>query len=319
MTHTTSATAPASLTTVGLSISEAKGQPHTPVAQLHMTRNGIEGDRHAGPGLRQVSLMHSDVIAARFPEAAPDQRAGLGQENILIDGEGLCDVRLLDALEFGDALLEVTQIGKRVNDSGRALCGTASKCLLGDFGVFARVVHGGTIEANHSIQHQRRVLRAHIITVSDRASRGEYEDKSGPATTALVECWCRDHHWTPWIETQIIPDEASAIEQCLANARQSQVELIITTGGTGVGPRDITPDVVAKHVDKLIPGIMDYIRLKHGERMPLALTSRSIAGVMGSSLVYTLPGSTKAIPEYLGEIFKTLEHMLFLIKGVAPH
>jgi molybdenum cofactor synthesis domain-containing protein len=163
------------------------------------------------------------------------------------------------------------------------------------------------------------VLRAHIITLSDRASRGEYEDKSGPAATALVECWCRDHHWTPWIETQIIPDEVSAIEMALANARESQIDLVITTGGTGVGPRDITPDVVAKHADKLIPGIMDYIRVKHGERMPLALTSRSIAAVMGSSLVYTLPGSVKAVPEYLEEIFKTMEHMLLLLKGVATH
>ncbi len=318
MTQSTSP-ATSALTTIGLSISEAKGQPHTPAAQLRVTRNGIEGDRHAGPGLRQISLMHLDVVATRFPDAPSDQRAGLGQENILIDGEGLGEVRLLDTLEFGDALLEITQIGKRVNESGRELCGSESKCLLGDFGVFARVVHGGTIEPDHTILHQRRVLRAHIITVSDRASRGEYEDKSGPAATSLVERWCRDHHWTPWIETQIIPDEASAIETCLANARQSQVDLVITTGGTGVGPRDITPDVVAKHADKLIPGIMDYIRVKHGERMPLALTSRSIAAVMGSSLVYTLPGSTKAIPEYLEEIFKTMEHMLLLLKGVASH
>ena len=317
----TQSTSPAisALATIGLSIAEAKGQPHTPAAQLRVTRNGIEGDHHAGPGLRQISLMHLDVVATRFPDAAPDQRAGLGQENILLDGEGLGEVRLLDTLEFGDALLEITQIGKRVNESGRELCGSESKCLLGDFGVFARVVHGGTIEADHTIQHQRRVLRAHIITVSDRASRGEYEDKSGPAATALVECWCRDHHWTPWIETQIIPDDVSAIEMALANARESQVDLVITTGGTGVGPRDITPDVVAKHADKLIPGIMDYIRLKHGEHMPLALTSRSIAAVMGSSLVYTLPGSTKAIPEYLEEIFKTMEHMLLLLKGVASH
>lgn len=315
----TSSTTPASLATIGLSISEAKGQPHTPAAQLHVTRNGIEGDRHAGPGLRQISLMHRDVVAARFPEAAADQWAGLGQENILIDGEGLGEVRLLDTLEFGDALLEITQIGKRVNESGRALCGSASKCLLGDFGIFARVVHGGTIEVDHTVQHQRRVLRAHVITVSDRASRGEYEDKSGPAAAAQVEIWCRENHWTPWIETQIIPDEASAIEMCLANARQSQVDLVITTGGTGVGPRDITPDVVAKHVDKLIPGIMEFIRLKHGERMPLALTSRSIAAVMGSSLVYTLPGSMKAIPEYLEEIFKTMEHMLLILKGLDAH
>lgn len=319
MPHTTSATTPASLTTIGLSIAAAKGQSRTPTAELHVTRNGIEGDRHAGPSLRQVSLMHRDVIEARFPEAAPDLTAGLGRENILIDGQGLGNLRLLDTLELGDALLEVTQIGKRVNESGWTLCASKSKCLIGDFGVFARVVHGGTIKNQHTIRHQPRVLRAHVITVSDRASRGDYEDLSGPAALALLETWCGTHHWTLWAETQIVPDEVPALEAVLANARQSQVDVVITTGGTGVGPRDITPDVVAKHADKLIPGIMDYIRVKHGEHMPLALTSRSIAAVMGSSLVYTLPGSTKAIPEYLEEIFKTMEHMLLLLKGVAPH
>lgn len=318
MTQSTSPT-PGSLTAIGLSISEAKGQPHTPTAQLHVTRNGIEGDRHAGPGLRQISLMHRDVVAARFPDAASDKLAGLGQENILVDGEGLGGVRLLDTLEFGDALLEVTQIGKRVNESGRALCGSESKCLLGDFGVFARVVHGGSIEVNHSIQHQQRVLRAHVITVSDRASQGVYEDQSGPAALALLEAWCRDHHWRLWAETQIVPDEVPALDAVLNNARGSQVDVVITTGGTGVGPRDITPDVVAKHAEKIIPGIMEFIRLKHGERMPLALTSRGIAAVMGTSLVYTLPGGVKAIPEYLEEIFKTMEHMLIILKGLAPH
>lgn len=318
MTQTTSPAASA-LTTIGLSLSETKGRPHTPAAQLHVTRNGIEGDRHAGPGLRQVSLMHQDVVASRFPEAASDKRAGLGQENILIDGEGLGEVRLLDTLEFGDALLEITQIGKRVNESGRKLCGSASKCLLGDFGVFARVVHAGSIQTGCPIRHQQRLLRAHLITVSDRASRGEYEDKSGPEVRSLLEAWCAAHHWTLWAESRIVPDDAPAIEMVLDHARQSQVDLVITTGGTGVGPRDITPDVVARHADKLIPGIMEYIRIKHGERMPMALTSRSVAAVMGSSLVYTLPGSVKAIPEYLEEIVKTLEHMLLLLKGLDAH
>lgn len=321
MTQTTSATSatPASLTAIGLSISQAKEQPHTPAAQLQVTRNGIEGDRHAGPGLRQISLMHRDVVAARFPDADSGQLAGLGQENILVDGEGLGVLRLLDTLEFGDALLEVTQIGKRVNESGRALCGAESKCLLGDFGVFARVVHGGTIETGHAIQHRQRVLRARVITVSDRASQGVYEDQSGPAALALLQTWCDANHWTLWAETQIVPDEAPALDAVLNNARGSQVDVVITTGGTGVGPRDITPDVVAKHADKIIPGIMEFIRLKHGERMPLALTSRSVAAVMGTSLVYTLPGGAKAIPEYLEEIFKTMEHMVFILRDLAPH
>lgn len=310
---------PAPLTAVGLSVSEASGAPHRPAARLHVTQNGIDGDRHAGPGLRQVSLMHRDVVLDHFPGTHGAALAGRGQENILVDGGGLAGLRILDTLELGDALLEVTQIGKRVNESGKTLCSANSKCLLSDYGVFARVVHGGNIGVDYPIHHQQRLLRAHVITVSDRASRGTYEDKSGPAAEALLEAWCKEHHWTLWAETRIIPDEATEIEMVLDHARQSQVDVVLTTGGTGVGPRDITPDVVARHADKVIPGIMDYIRMKHGERMPMALTSRSIAAVMGTSLVYTLPGSEKAIGEYLVEIFKTMEHMLLLLKGLDAH
>ena len=306
------------LSIAGLSISEAKGEPHAVVDAFHVTTDGIEGDRHAGPGPRQVSMMHEEALRAHFPEAE-GSLAGLGQENVLLRGEGLADLRLLDTLEMDDAILEVTQIGRRVNERGAILCGANNRCLLSDFGVFGRVVHQGTIERDARVRHQQRLLRAHIVTVSDRASRGVYEDESGPAAAALLEAWCAEHHWGLWIESQIIPDDREAIATALQNARQSQADLVLTTGGTGVGPRDITPDVVAGHADKLIPGIMDFIRLKYGAEMPMALTSRSVAAVLGGGLVYTLPGSAKAIPEYLQEIFKTMEHMLLLLKGIDAH
>lgn len=181
------------------------------------------------------------------------------------------------------------------------------------------MVHGGAMKSGQAVRHQHRLLRAFIITVSDRASCGDYEDKSGPLARSLLDAWCQENRWGLWTEAQIVPDEPEALEAVLENARKSQVDVVITTGGTGVGPRDITPEVVSRHADKLIPGIMEYIRVKHGERMPLALTSRSVAAVMGNGLVYTLPGSVKAIPEYLEEIFKTMEHMVFLLKGVDAH
>ena len=306
------------LTVAGLSISEAKGQPHTVVDTMAVTTNGIERDRHGGPGLRQVSMMHEDIVTSRFPGSDGDL-AGKGQENILLRGNALADLRLLDTLEIGDAILEVTQIGRRVNERGTQLCSADSKCLLSDYGVFGRVLHGGNIGQDTAIRHQQRLLRAHVITVSDRASKGTYEDKSGPAATNLLETWCAENHWGLWVESQVIPDEREAIATVLQNARQSEADIIITTGGTGIGPRDITPDVVAEHTTKLIPGIMDHIRLKYGEAMPLALTSRGVAGVLGNGLVYTLPGSTRAIPEYLQEIFKTMEHLLLLLKGLDAH
>ncbi len=307
------------MSTTGLSLSREKGTDHDVVPSMTLTPNGIEGDRHGGPGLRQISLMHDTVARYYFPDSTEEALPGKGQENILLRGDGLPELRLLDTLEIDDAILEITQIGKKVNETGKPLCSAQAKCLLSDHGVFARVVHGGTIETGQPIRHQHRLLRAHIITVSDRASKGAYEDKSGPAVRALLDTWCQENRWGLWVETQIVPDEDEALEAVLNNARQSRVDLIITTGGTGVGPRDITPDIVTRHADKVIPGIMEHIRMKYGATMPMALTSRSVAATMGNALVYTLPGSTRAIPEYLDEIFKTMEHMLLILKGLDAH
>jgi molybdopterin biosynthesis enzyme MoaB len=86
-----------------------------------------------------------------------------------------------------------------------------------------------------------------------------------------------------------------------------------------VGPRDITPDVVAPLCEKLLPGIMEHIRLKFGARNPAALLSRSVAGVAGRMLVFTLPGSVRAVEEYFGEIRNVLEHLIFTVHGVDRH
>jgi molybdopterin biosynthesis enzyme MoaB len=95
--------------------------------------------------------------------------------------------------------------------------------------------------------------------------------------------------------------------------------LVITTVGTGVGPREITPEVVTSLADKLIPGTMEHIRLTPGAQKPNALLSRSVAAVMGQTLVYTLPGSVKAVDEYMGEIVKTLDHLVFTLHGLDTH
>ena len=97
------------------------------------------------------------------------------------------------------------------------------------------------------------------------------------------------------------------------------MDAVFTTGGTGIGPRDITPDVIETMADRLIPGIMEHIRIQFGAEKPNALLSRSIAAVMGQTLVYALPGSVRAVSEYMGEILKTFEHALLMIHGIDAH
>jgi molybdenum cofactor synthesis domain-containing protein len=97
------------------------------------------------------------------------------------------------------------------------------------------------------------------------------------------------------------------------------MDLIITTGGTGIGPRDITPDVVRPLLTREIPGVMEHIRVKYGMENPKALLSRAVAGAAGKTLVYTLPGSVKAVHEYMTEIIKTLEHTFYMLYGIDVH
>lgn len=158
-------------------------------------------------------------------------------------------------------------------------------------------------------------MKIKVITLSDRAFKGEYKDLSGPEIVKYIEefadlsgCECR-------IETVIIPDEAQLLKAELEKAQTGGYDAVFTTGGTGIGPRDITPEVVTAMCDKMIPGIMDMIRIKYGADKPNALLSRSVAGLMGKTLVYALPGSVKAVREYMSEILKSFDHAILMVKG----
>ena len=97
------------------------------------------------------------------------------------------------------------------------------------------------------------------------------------------------------------------------------MDVVFTTGGTGVGPRDVTPEVAAGVCEKLIPGIMEHIRVKFGADEPNCLLSRGIAGLAGGTQIYTLPGSVRAVEEYAAEILQTLEHVLLIRHGLDVH
>ena len=121
------------------------------------------------------------------------------------------------------------------------------------------------------------------------------------------------------IRKHLIPDDPVLLEKLLLEARDTGVSVIFTTGGTGIGPRDYTPDVVKKLLDKEIPGIMEMIRVKYGMVKPNALISRGIAGTLGNSLVYTLPGSLRAVAEYCSEILPTIIHSIKMVQGIDDH
>lgn len=156
-------------------------------------------------------------------------------------------------------------------------------------------------------------LTIRIITLSDSASKGIYEDKSGPKIKERLLEYFSEIKTD--ITIDIIPDEKDQLRELLLKYTDENTDVIFTTGGTGVGPRDITPEVVTEFADKLIPGIMDHIRLKYGATIPNALLSRSVAAVKDNTLIYTLPGSVKAVSEYMDEILKTIDHLFKMLAG----
>jgi molybdopterin adenylyltransferase len=157
-----------------------------------------------------------------------------------------------------------------------------------------------------------------IITLSDRAHRGEYEDLSGPRVKEILAEYFSTVGWDCTINMTLIPDETDILLGQLKSAT-SNYNLIITTGGTGIGPRDITVETVKPLLTKEIPGIMEFIRIKYGAEKPNALLSRGVAGISGKSVIYTLPGSVRAVEEYMREILKTLKHTVYMQYGIDSH
>ena len=186
-------------------------------------------------------------------------------------------------------------------------------------GIFARVLKNGTVKAGDQVNYFPRVYKVLVITLSDRASRGEYSDRSGPRIEQLLDSFFENMKWAYAVERKLIPDDAAALKALLEEAKLAETDIVITTGGTGIGPRDITPDVVKSLLDKEIPGVMELIRFKYGTLKPNALLSRAVAGVMKRTLVYTLPGSVKAVEEYMTEITPTLRHSIYMLHNLDAH
>ena len=157
-----------------------------------------------------------------------------------------------------------------------------------------------------------------IITLSDRAHRGDYEDLSGPSIREKIVDFFSSAGWLYNVKLTLIPDDSAMLKDILISAGKTY-NIILTTGGTGIGPRDITVDTVIPLLTKEIPGIMEFIRIKYGTVSPNALLSRGVAGIIGKSLIYTLPGSVRAVEEYMAEIVKTLKHTIYMQFGVDKH
>lgn len=302
-----------------LNISEKKGTIKTPRKEIVLNNLGIEGDAHAGRWHRQVSMLAEESIVRFESELGRKINFGEFAENITTHGFPVHKTKPFDRFKTADIELEVTQIGKKCHGTNCEIFQQTGKCVMPTEGIFCRVIQGGKLKENDILEYVPRVFRIKVITLSDRAYSGIYKDKSGPLIEKLSKDWFQNQGYSVSTKRIVIPDEKDLLEKELQSAVDENFDIIYTTGSTGIGPRDVAPEIIKNFIDLEIPGIIDLIRIKYGMEKPNAVLSRSIAGVKNQTFLFSMPGSTKAVNEYLTEIHKILMHSFLMLYGIDSH
>jgi molybdopterin adenylyltransferase len=155
-------------------------------------------------------------------------------------------------------------------------------------------------------------MKVGILTISDKGARGEREDRSGPAIRGVVEA-------QGWDVTRqkIVPDDQAAIRAALVEWSDEGLDLVLTTGGTGLSPRDWTPEATKAVLERETPGISEAVRQAGLRKTPTAMLSRAVSGIRKSTLIINLPGSEKGVRESLAALMPALPHALEILRGAA--
>ena len=290
--------------------SPKRGTVKTEVPSAVLTPEwGIVEDAHGGNWHRQVSMLSAEKIEAFRKKIWVDY--GAFGENLVIEGFDFRNLPVTSRFSIGDVVLEMTQIGKECHNDC-VIKQQTGECIMPHEGVFARVLTGGEIHVGDEVTLlpalENPPLRAAVITLSDKGSRGEREDKSGPL---IVEMLTAAGYVVE--ETMILPDEAKALKaQLIRMADGRQVNLVLTTGGTGFSPRDATYAVA----DRNAPGIAEAMRYHSLSITPRGMLSRGVSVLRGKTLIVNLPGSPKAVQENLEYILPSLEHGVRIAAGL---
>ena len=292
-------------------ISPEKGTAKRNVGRAEfVVEHGLMGDAHAGPWLRQVSLLSYQKIEEFRARGAKVEDGAFG-ENLVVEGIDFRNLPVGTLLECGNVVLQITQIGKECHNHC-AIFKTMGDCIMPREGVFARVVKSGFIDAGNEMKIRGKVpFRVWVLTASDKGSRGEREDQSGPLIRKLAAA----AGYTPAGYTLLSDDQAGLEKELKRVCDGGLADLILTTGGTGFSRRDRVPEATAAVAERLAPGIAEAMRAGSMAITKRAMLSRAIAAIRGNTLIINLPGSPKAAQENLEFILPELRHGLEILTG----
>lgn len=296
---------------LSINISEEKGTFKHPIETGSLRREmGILGDAHAGNWHRQISLLAQESVDRMAAMGVKDLVPGIFAENITTQGLEVHTLPVGTRLRIGEAIVEVTQIGKECHQHCQ-IYHQVGMCVMPTEGIFVIVIKEGDIQPGDDIE-VLPPIRAGILIASDKGAAGVRADASGPAIEkALADV----AHVT---EIVVLPDDREQIARKLrAMADGGEYDILFTSGGTGLAPRDFTPEATLDVIEREVPGIAEVMRAQSLRFTPNAMLSRAVAGVRNRTLIINLPGSPKAVVECLEAIKPALPHAAETLRGQA--
>lgn len=299
---------------IAVCTSDRKGIQKNDVQSAYFEKDwGLQNDAHAGKWHRQVSLLSADKIEA-FKARGADVTPGAFGENLVVEGFDFRELPVGTLLRCGDVLLEMTQIGKECH-THCAIYHKMGECIMPTEGVFARVLEPGTISVGDEMVIEKRKTprpwQAAVITLSDKGARGERRDESGPAIVKRLE-----ESGYEVVEQILLSDDPAALKNTLIRlCDQRQLDLILTTGGTGFGLRDTTPEATMAVAERNVPGIAEMMRAESMRITKHAMLSRAASVIRGKTLIINLPGSPRACMENMDVFMDTIPHGLGLLRN----
>lgn len=276
--------------------------------------HGLEGDAHAGPGHRQVSMIDSSQTRA-VREKVGELKHGAFGENFVVEGIDLARVGAGSIVRLGkEVVVEVSQIGKICHDRC-AIYMQVGDCPMSSEGVFGRVLKGGKVSRGDGVTVEKlvghEVPQCAVVVVSDRCHRGETVDTAGELLGRIL-----GEQGFNVLEKVIVPDEKDLIASALVHLSDERgADLIFTAGGTGMAPRDVTPEATRQVIEKEVPGLSEALRMTTMAKAPRSILSRGVSGMRGRTLIVNMPGSEKGVRESIEVLLPVLGHAVETLRG----